>query len=185
MRASSTRTPRPRAPPSPARSRRRSTAGSSACPDRRAAPDHAVSRHEVAYRPVMAGKRAETLLEMMLFIEMYTLRRAWDGLTDDELLWEPTDETWTVRPVAECRTATPFVSGPLAADFDMGVVGAAVAGEATEPLTSIAWLFWHVGSQPGRAAELDFLGGAHTAESGWTSPYIAEHPMFTTADEAV
>ncbi len=26
---------------------------------------------------------------MMLFIELYTLNRAWNGLTDDELLWEP------------------------------------------------------------------------------------------------
>ena len=64
------------------------------------------------------------------------------------------------------------------------VVGA-IAGNVVEPLTSIAWLFWHVGSQPGRAAELDFFGGPHTAASGWTSPYIAVHPMFTNADEAV
>ena len=39
-----------------------------------------------------------------------------------------------------------------------------------------AWLIWHVGSQPARTAQLDFLGGTHTAESGWTSPYIAAHP---------
>ena len=38
---------------------------------------------------------------------------------------------------------------------------------------------------PGRTAQLDFLGGDHTTESGWTSPYIAGHPIFTTADEAV
>jgi hypothetical protein len=122
---------------------------------------------------------------MMLFIEMFTLNRAWNGLTDDELLWEPTDTTWSVRPLAESRTATPFVSGSLVADFDVAVVEGAIEGNAVEPLTSIAWLFWHVGSQPGRAAELDIFGGAHTAESGWTSPYIATHPMFTTADDAV
>ena len=133
----------------------------------------------------MAGKRAETLLEMMLFIEMFTLRRAWTDLTDDELRWEPTADAWTVRPVTECRTATPFVTGSLAADFDADLVVAAVDGKATEPLTSIAWLFWHVGSQPGRTAELDFLGGAHSAASGWTSPYIASHPMFLSAEEAV
>ena len=133
----------------------------------------------------MAGKRAETLLELMLFIEMYTLRRAWDRLTDDELRWEPSDGAWTVRPIGESRTATPFLNGSLVADFDVGVVEASIEGDAVEPLTTIAWLFWHVGSQPGRAAELDFLGGEHSAASGWTSPYIAAHPIFTTADEAV
>jgi hypothetical protein len=133
----------------------------------------------------MTGKRAETLLEMMRFIEMFTLQRAWNGLTDDEFLWEPTDDTWSVHPVTEHRTATPFITGSFAADFDVGVVEAAIAGTAVEPLTSIAWLFWHVGSQPGRAAEFDFFGGAHRAESGWTSPYIAAHPIFTSADDAV
>jgi hypothetical protein len=133
----------------------------------------------------VAGKRAETLLEIMFFVEAYTLRRVWDGLTDDELMWEPTDGAWTVGPAGERRTATPFVTGAMAADFDAGLVTAAVEGRAIEPMTTIAWLLWHVGSQPGRAAELDFLGGDHTADSGWTSPYIAAHPVFTTADDAV
>jgi hypothetical protein len=133
----------------------------------------------------VAGKRAETLLEMMLFIEMFTLQRAWNGLTDHELQWQPTHDAWTVRPAAERLTNTSFVTGSLSADFDAALVEAAVLGNAIEPMTSIAWLFWHVGSQPGRAAELDFLGGAHTAASGWTSPYIAAHPIFTTAHEAV
>jgi hypothetical protein len=100
-------------------------------------------------------------------------------------MWIPTEDAWTVCPVTESRTATPFITGSLAADFDAGLVGAAAAGKAVEPLTSIAWLFWHVGSQPARAAELDFFGGPHKAASGWTSPYIAVHPMFTTAEEAV
>jgi len=133
----------------------------------------------------VAGKRAETLLEMMLFIEMFTLRRAWDGLTDDELLWAPAEGAWTVGPATQSRTSTPFITGSLAADFDVGLLEAAIEGKAVEPLTSIAWLFWHVGSQPGRAADLDFFGGAHSAASGWTSPYIATHPIFTTAEEAV
>jgi hypothetical protein len=120
---------------------------------------------------------------MMFFIERFTLNRAWDNLTDDELLWEPVDGTWSVRPVGQIRTATPFVNGELAADMDSDA--ALAGGPGNEPLTSIAWLFWHVGSMPGRAAELDFFGGPHTAASGWTSPYLELHPMFTTADEAV
>lgn len=133
----------------------------------------------------MAEKRATALLEMMLFIEMFTLNRAWTGLTDEELLWEPMTGCWTVRPAAQARTATSFIAGEWAVDFDADVAAAADQGNTTEPLTSIAWLFWHVGSQAGRLAELDFFGGPHAAESGWTSPYIETHPVFTTAEEAV
>ena len=133
----------------------------------------------------MTGTRAQTLLEMMFFVELYTLDRAWKGLTDDELLWEPMPGSWSVRPADECRTATPFVVGPWAADFDADRVVAAVGGTDVEPLTTIGWLLWHVGSQPGRAAQLDVLGGDHTAESGWTSPYLVDHPIFTTAAAAV
>jgi hypothetical protein len=95
---------------------------------------------------------------MMLFIELYTLNRAWNGLTDEELLWDPMPGAWTVHPRDECQTATPFVVGAWAADFDADLAAAANQGKAIEPLTSIAWLFWHVSSQPGRTAELDFLG---------------------------
>ena len=123
----------------------------------------------------------------MFFIERFTLTRAWNGLTDEEFLWEPMPGSWTVRPHDTCQTPTPFVVGEWAADFDAGLAMSVDPDKGiwTEPLTSIAWLFWHVGSMPARAAELDFLGGAHAAESGWTSPYIAAHPIFTTAGEAV
>jgi len=131
------------------------------------------------------GKRGDTLLSMMLFIERFTLNRAWDGLTDDELHWEPLPGSWGVHPASEERTATPFVNGEWAVDFDGEVAWAAAEGRASEPLTTIAWLMWHVGSSPGRLVELDFLGGSYATESGWTSPYIAPHPIFTAADEAV
>ncbi len=71
------------------------------------------------------------------------------------------------------------------ADFDAELVERAVRGEASEPLTTVAWLMWHIGSMPGRMVELDFLAGTRSAESGWTSPYIADHPVFTSADETV
>src|SRR5262245_9911366 len=122
---------------------------------------------------------------MMVFIERYTLNRAWNDLTDDELMWTPAEGSWTIGPASACTTATPFVTDGMAADFDESVVIAAIMGTGVEPLTTIGWLFWHIGSQPRRAAELDFLGGDHTAASGWTSPYNTAHPIFTTADEAV
>jgi hypothetical protein len=133
----------------------------------------------------VAGKRGDTLLQMMLFIELYTLDRAWSGLTDDELHWEPLPGSWGVHPVSEARTPTPFVTGEWAADFDVAVAAAADEGGAVEPMTTIAWLLWHIGSAPGRLVEHDFLGGDHATESGWASPYIAPHPIFTTAEEAV
>ena len=37
----------------------------------------------------------------------------------------------------------------------------------------------------GRATDLDFLGGTKAAESGWTTPYLADHPVFSTSSDAV
>jgi hypothetical protein len=122
---------------------------------------------------------------MMFFIERFTLNRAWNGLTDEELLWDPMPGAWGIHPVDECRTTTPFVIGAWAADMDSEVALSADGVTTFEPMTTIGWLLWHVGSMPGRTAELDFLGGSHTAESGWTSPYLALHPIRTTADDAV
>jgi hypothetical protein len=133
----------------------------------------------------MAGKRAETLLEVTFFIKRFTLDRAWTGLTDDEFFWEPTPETWSVRPVTDSRTKTPFVRGEWEADYDSDVGLSANWAQDGEPLTNIAWLYWHVGSMPGRAAQLDFFGGPHSPASGWSSPYLNDAPIFTNANEAV
>lgn len=51
-------------------------------------------------------------------------------------------------------------------------------------MTTVTWLMWHIASVPGRMADLDFLGGTRPAESGWRSPSLADHPVFTSADEA-
>ena len=118
---------------------------------------------------------------MMLFIEMFTLNRAWSDLSQDEFFWEPVAGSWSVRRRNECRTPNPFGKGDWVVDFDAGVV----EGKSVEPLTTIAWLFWHVGSMPGRAAELDFLGGTESAESGWTAPYLGNHPVFSSSSDAV
>lgn len=62
---------------------------------------------------------------------------------------------------------------------------AADQGEAVEPLTTIGWLLWHIGSLPGCLAQLDFLGGSRTSREGWTSCYLTAHPVFTRAADAV
>jgi hypothetical protein len=85
-------------------------------------------------------KRADTLLQTIRFIEWYTLNRAWDNLSDDELFREPVAESWGIRRRAECQTATPFGDGDWVADFDDYLARAADRGEAVEPLTTIGWL---------------------------------------------
>ncbi len=90
---------------------------------------------------LMTGKRAETLLELMYQIEYFTLARAWEGLTDDEFFWEPFTTTWSIRRQDQCRTPNPFGVGEWVADF-------AVPEPTPVPLTTIAWLYWHIGSVP-------------------------------------
>ena len=51
-----------------------------------------------------------------------------DGLTDDEHLWEPVDDCWTVRPDE---------TGALIADWEKPDPDPA-------PVTTIAWRMWHL-----------------------------------------
>jgi hypothetical protein len=132
----------------------------------------------------VAERRGDTLLNTMLFIEMYTLNRAWTDLTDEEFFWEPLAGCWSVRQRSECRTPTPFGTEDWVGDFDADLVERAVRGEVTEPLTTVAWLMWHIASMPGRLAEPDFLGGTRSAESGRPAPYLGDHLIFISADDA-
>lgn len=133
----------------------------------------------------MPEKRADTLLKTMSVIEHFTLQRAWHGLSDDELFWEPIAGSWGIRRRVQCQTPTPFGDGDWVVDFDADLVMAAIQGNAAEPLTTIGWLMWHIGSMPERLAQLDFLGGSKTTDTGWTSPYLTAHRVFTNAAEAV
>jgi hypothetical protein len=131
----------------------------------------------------VAEKRADTILHLMLFIELFTLHRVWDGLTDDEVHWEPHPGAWGVRPRAECATPTPLGTGELVMDFDADLATAAIGGGAVEPMTTIGWLLGHIGSAPGRLAERDFLGGAATAAEMAATLY--QPVVFATAGDAV
>jgi hypothetical protein len=107
---------------------------------------------------LMTGKRAETLLELMYRIEYFTLARAWEGLTDDEFFWEPFTTTWSIRRQGQCRTLNPFGAGEWVADFQ-------IREPTPVPMTTIAWLYWHIGSMPGRLCDIDFMGGTRTMAS--------------------
>jgi len=126
----------------------------------------------------MAGKRADTLLRLMDQIEYFTLARAWRDLADDEFFWEPFPTAWSIRRRDQCTTPNPFGAGEWVADF-------AIPEPAPVPVTTIAWLYWHTASVPGRMCDIDLLGGTRTMASGWTSPYLADHPVFTSAAAAV
>ena len=127
---------------------------------------------------LMTGKRADTLLGLMHQIEHFTLARAWGDLTDGEFFWEPFPATWSISRQDQCRTPNPFGAGEWVADF-------AIPEPAPVPVTTIAWLYWHIASLPGRLCDLDFLGGTGAMASGWTSPYLTDHPVFTSAAQAV
>ena len=129
----------------------------------------------------MTGGPADALLQLMARIETFTLARVWTNLTDDELDWEPIAGMWGVRRREECTTPHPFGAGDWVVDFD----GAAESDGRIAPMTTIAWLLWHVGSMPGRLTETEVFGGPRTMSSGWTSPYLEHHEIFRTADRAV
>jgi hypothetical protein len=121
----------------------------------------------------------------MLVIELYTLQRLWTDLTDDELFWEPAPGAWGVRRREECTTPTPFGDGAWVVDFDLDLDQAADAGTAAVPSVTIGWLLWHIGSMPGRLTEVDVLGGSVDYDTGWASPYLSAHPVFTRAKDGV
>ena len=94
----------------------------------------------------MASARAEVLLNWMMVVEIYTLSRALDGLTQAEFDWEPhpggsPGSEWVV-------------------DNDYDLAEAADRGEAVEPMTTIGWLLNHFGGAPGGVAELEIVGGS-------------------------
>jgi DinB superfamily len=59
------------------------------------------------------------------------------GLTDDEYLWEPVADCWTVRPSGDGRWIP-----------DAGPTGSPFTDAAPAPFTTIAWRMWHVGASP-------------------------------------
>lgn len=112
----------------------------------------------------MPGKRAAVLRNWMGVIDLYTLSRALDGLTQAEFDWEPHPGAFGVRSREACVTPNPVgaAGSPWVLDHDWEVVEAADRGEAVEPMATIGWLLNHVGAAPGITAQLDFVGGPTT-----------------------
>ena len=124
------------------------------------------------------GPRADVLLNTMLVIDIFTLRRALTGLTQEEFDWEPHPGAWGVRRRSACTTPNPSGQdgSEWVSDADWSIAEAADRGEATEPMTTIGWLLNHVGAAPGMVAELEIVGGPETPTLehygqmwGWTN----------------
>jgi hypothetical protein len=150
------------------------------------APPRLIGRSLITIRK--AEKRADTLLHSMRSMEWFTLERAWRDLGDAELFFAPVPGSWGLRRRGDCRTATPFGEGEWVVDFDAEVARAADEGKAVEPITTIGWLLWHVGSLPGRLSDLNLLGGTRAADAvdtmhdGWRKLQTA---VESASDEAL
>jgi DinB superfamily len=65
------------------------------------------------------------------------LRPRYDGLTDEEYLWEPVKNSWNIHPRGEGRAAIAAGSGEFVIDF-------AYPEPEPAPVTTIAWRLAHV-----------------------------------------
>lgn len=71
------------------------------------------------------------------------------GLTDEEYLWEPAPEVWTIRRTPDGPKADAEIWPPT--------------GEAAPPRT-LAWSIWHLGA--GQQMRADYLVGDHRLQLG-------------------
>ena len=107
------------------------------------------------------GRLAPFLAQWDYVVEVLTDRLA--EHTDEEFLWRPADDVWTVRP------------NPAGGRHLVDVEVWAPTGAAAPPRT-IAWSMGHLGS--GVAIRADWLVGAHRAQA-------ADFDWPLTADEGV
>jgi len=77
------------------------------------------------------------LVEQMDWHWCEHLRPCLDGLTDDEYLWEPVADAWSLRPAGEERSPMAAGAGGTVADF-------AYPEPDPAPVTTIAWRMAHL-----------------------------------------
>lgn len=87
-------------------------------------------------RTVPLDWSAEALEQLTFHWEQHVRPRL-EGLTDDELHWEPVPGCWGVRPRADATTPQAAGSGGWVIDF-------ALPEPTPPPVTTIAWRLWHV-----------------------------------------
>ena len=100
----------------------------------------------------------------------YQLWPRWQGLTDDEYLWEPVAGAWSVRPAGDAASPAPMGSGSARIDWARPVPDPA-------PVTTIAWRVGHilVGIYGDRNAR--YFGGPPTSYPDYDYPLTADDAL--------
>jgi len=106
------------------------------------------------------------------------MKRGFDGLTDEEYLWEPIDGSWSIRPRTEQRTP-PDTYRP---DGDWGL-DIEYPDPEPSPFTTIAWRMTHMTSSMFTAAAL--LRGRRLANGHLDESYPQTRSVAKTARAAV
>ncbi|WP_329108730.1 DinB family protein [Micromonospora sp. NBC_01699] len=78
-----------------------------------------------------------TLREQLEFHWKHQLRARLDGLTDEEYLWSPVSDAWSVRPRGSSTAPVQFGDGDFTMDY-------ASPPPSPAPFTTIAWRLGHV-----------------------------------------
>jgi hypothetical protein len=110
------------------------------------------------------------LHDQLDFHWQYQLRPRLDGLTDEEYLWEPVADCWSIRPRGTCTSPAPIGSGPWQRDN-------APEDPEPAPVTTIAWRLAHLIVEVLAMRSASHFGGSPSDYDTW--PYAG------TADEAL
>ncbi|WP_432055343.1 DinB family protein [Streptomyces sp. bgisy022] len=114
--------------------------------------------------------RSERIAEQVAWHWRQNLRPRLDGLTDDEYLWEPVRDCWSIRPRG---TAT----APLSLGSGAWTMDSASTEPVPAPVTTIAWRLAHV--------IVACLGYRVAWHFGGKDVDERTHPYAGTADEAL
>ncbi len=100
----------------------------------------------------------------------HQVRPGLEGLTDEEYLWEPGPDAWSIRPKGEARSSMAAGGGALVADFEHPEPDPA-------PITTIAWRLGHV--------IVGVFGMRNASHFGGPAMDYATFPWAGTAAEAL
>ena len=123
---------------------------------------------KAAYRSGMTLNWSSELADQLDWHWQHHVRERLEGLTDDEYLWQPVDDCWTVRP----RTEKP--DGPGTGDF---TIDFAFPEPTPPPVTTIAWRLGHI--------IVGVLGMRAASHFGGPPMTYQDFPYAGAADEAL
>jgi DinB superfamily len=116
---------------------------------------------------------ARTDLDLITYASGRLIGRL-EGLDDDEYLWEPVPDCWSVRPAD---------GGGWHADLGPG--GETDTPRTPAPFTTIAWRLWHLGASPRPTwPPTGDLRGRELVLAYFGQPRADTAPAVGTADEA-